>query len=165
MQFEFKFEEEKDFRFIVYIFFGLPGMLLKQKIVIVLFTGMTNSTHFLLQRPKYLRPFGKIYQSINADNLRAQNMETWPYFNQVIFARTCCGVLLAFLSLQHSSIPFFVMKRRVLIWERHAVPFVWHVAEIFLMCYGLMAKQFLKVGHCLVLWIKERVSFDHSSDQ
>lgn len=35
------------------------------------------------QRPKILRPFGKIYQSINIDSLRAQNMETWPYFNQV----------------------------------------------------------------------------------
>ncbi|ONM08373.1 putative plastid-lipid-associated protein 4 chloroplastic [Zea mays] len=44
----------------------------------------TTSTSILQpQRPKYLRPFGKIYQSINADNLRAQNMETWPYFNQV----------------------------------------------------------------------------------
>ncbi|KAK8950755.1 hypothetical protein KSP39_PZI003388 [Platanthera zijinensis] len=35
------------------------------------------------QRPKILRPFGKIYQAINTDSLRAQNMETWPYFNQV----------------------------------------------------------------------------------
>ncbi|KAG0482785.1 hypothetical protein HPP92_010869 [Vanilla planifolia] len=35
------------------------------------------------QRPKFLRPFGKIYQAINADTLRAQNMETWPFFNQV----------------------------------------------------------------------------------
>ncbi|XP_078155371.1 putative plastid-lipid-associated protein 4, chloroplastic [Carex rostrata] len=35
------------------------------------------------QRPKFLRPNGKIYQAINADTLRAQNMETWPYFNQV----------------------------------------------------------------------------------
>ena len=76
--------------------FDLPGMLLLKKIVRILFTGMPNSTHFLLQRPKYLRPFGKIYQAINADTLRAQNMETYPYFNQVIFARTCCSVLLAF---------------------------------------------------------------------
>jgi PAP_fibrillin len=37
----------------------------------------------MLQRPKFLRPNGKIYQAINADTLRAQNMETWPYFNQV----------------------------------------------------------------------------------
>ncbi|CAO1943814.1 unnamed protein product [Urochloa humidicola] len=44
----------------------------------------TTSTSILQpQRPKYLRPFGKIYQAINADTLRAQNMETWPYFNQV----------------------------------------------------------------------------------
>ncbi|KAK9110209.1 hypothetical protein Sjap_018269 [Stephania japonica] len=35
------------------------------------------------QRPKLLRPNGKIYQAINADTLRAQNMETWPFFNQV----------------------------------------------------------------------------------
>ncbi|PVH47770.1 hypothetical protein PAHAL_4G146400 [Panicum hallii] len=34
------------------------------------------------QRPKFRRPFGKIYQAINADTLRAQNMETWLYFNQ-----------------------------------------------------------------------------------
>ncbi|RLN19492.1 putative plastid-lipid-associated protein 4, chloroplastic [Panicum miliaceum] len=44
----------------------------------------TTSTSILQpQRPKYLRPFGKIYQAINADTLRAQNMETCPYFNQV----------------------------------------------------------------------------------
>ncbi|TVU45477.1 hypothetical protein EJB05_04966 [Eragrostis curvula] len=44
----------------------------------------TTSTSILQpQRPKFLRPFGKIYQAINADTLRAQNMETWPYFNQV----------------------------------------------------------------------------------
>ncbi|XVE94037.1 hypothetical protein REPUB_Repub01dG0245800 [Reevesia pubescens] len=35
------------------------------------------------QRPKFLRPNGKIYQAINLDTLRAQNMETWPFFNQV----------------------------------------------------------------------------------
>ncbi|PKA63745.1 putative plastid-lipid-associated protein 4, chloroplastic [Apostasia shenzhenica] len=35
------------------------------------------------QRPKFLQPFGKIFQAINVDSLRAQNMETWPYFNQV----------------------------------------------------------------------------------
>jgi hypothetical protein len=36
-----------------------------------------------VQRPKLLRPNGAIYQAINADTLRAQNLETWPYFNQV----------------------------------------------------------------------------------
>ncbi|XP_049388260.1 probable plastid-lipid-associated protein 4, chloroplastic [Solanum stenotomum] len=36
----------------------------------------------LSQRPKFLRANGKIYQAINADTLRAQNMETWPFFNQ-----------------------------------------------------------------------------------
>ncbi|XP_027160441.1 probable plastid-lipid-associated protein 4, chloroplastic isoform X1 [Coffea eugenioides] len=34
------------------------------------------------QRPKLLRPNGKMYQAINVDTLRAQNMETWPFFNQ-----------------------------------------------------------------------------------
>ncbi|KAM0893623.1 hypothetical protein ACQ4PT_024984 [Festuca glaucescens] len=34
-------------------------------------------------RPKFLRPYGTIYQAINTDTLRAQNMETLPYFNQV----------------------------------------------------------------------------------
>ncbi|KAF0910179.1 hypothetical protein E2562_001390 [Oryza meyeriana var. granulata] len=40
------------------------------------------------ERPKFLRPFGTIYQAINTDTLRAQNMETWPYFNQVISSKT-----------------------------------------------------------------------------
>ncbi|XP_062214849.1 probable plastid-lipid-associated protein 4, chloroplastic [Phragmites australis] len=44
----------------------------------------TTSTSILQpNRPKFLRPFGKIYQAINTDTLRAQNIETWPYFNQV----------------------------------------------------------------------------------
>uniref|UniRef100_A0ACD5X6J8 Uncharacterized protein n=1 Tax=Avena sativa TaxID=4498 RepID=A0ACD5X6J8_AVESA len=44
----------------------------------------TTSTSILQpQRPKFLRPNGTIYQAINTDTLRAQNMETWPYFNQV----------------------------------------------------------------------------------
>ncbi|XP_042043227.1 probable plastid-lipid-associated protein 4, chloroplastic [Salvia splendens] len=34
------------------------------------------------ERPKILRPNGKIYQAINLDTLRAQNIETWPFFNQ-----------------------------------------------------------------------------------
>ncbi|KAF3642544.1 putative plastid-lipid-associated protein 4, chloroplastic [Capsicum annuum] len=36
----------------------------------------------LWQRPKFLRANGKIYQAINTDTLRAQNIETWPFFNQ-----------------------------------------------------------------------------------
>ncbi|CAN6479966.1 unnamed protein product [Victoria cruziana] len=43
----------------------------------------TSSSVLARQRPKLLRPNGKIYQAINADTLRAQNMETWPFFNQV----------------------------------------------------------------------------------
>jgi len=44
----------------------------------------TTSTSILQpQRPKLLRPYGTIYQAINTDTLRAQNMETLPYFNQV----------------------------------------------------------------------------------
>ncbi|CAM6087482.1 unnamed protein product [Calypogeia fissa] len=34
-------------------------------------------------RPALFRPNGPIYQAINADTLRAQNLETWPYFTQV----------------------------------------------------------------------------------
>lgn len=43
----------------------------------------TSATIVKSQRPKFLRPNGKIYQAINADTLRAQNLETWPFFNQV----------------------------------------------------------------------------------
>ncbi|KAG6484094.1 probable plastid-lipid-associated protein 4, chloroplastic isoform X1 [Zingiber officinale] len=43
----------------------------------------TSRSILKVQRPKFLRPNGKIYQAINVDTLRAQNMETWPYFNQV----------------------------------------------------------------------------------
>ncbi|XP_059648146.1 probable plastid-lipid-associated protein 4, chloroplastic isoform X2 [Cornus florida] len=43
----------------------------------------TTSTSILqTQRPKFFRANGKIYQAINLDTLRAQNMETWPFFNQ-----------------------------------------------------------------------------------
>ncbi|KAJ3672936.1 hypothetical protein LUZ60_006310 [Juncus effusus] len=43
----------------------------------------TSRSILATQRPKFLRPNGKIYQAINTDTLRAQNMETWPYFNQI----------------------------------------------------------------------------------
>ncbi|KAL8151050.1 hypothetical protein V2J09_020858, partial [Rumex salicifolius] len=43
----------------------------------------TSQAILQLQRPPFLRPFGKIYQAINVDTLRAQNMETWPFFNQI----------------------------------------------------------------------------------
>ncbi|CAA6664913.1 unnamed protein product [Spirodela intermedia] len=43
----------------------------------------TSRSILATKRPKILRPNGKIYQSINCDTLRAQNMETWPFFNQV----------------------------------------------------------------------------------
>ncbi|XP_059457349.1 probable plastid-lipid-associated protein 4, chloroplastic [Corylus avellana] len=43
----------------------------------------TTSTSILqTQRPKFLRSSGN-YQGINLDTLRAQNMESWPFFNQV----------------------------------------------------------------------------------
>ncbi|CAK9151187.1 unnamed protein product [Ilex paraguariensis] len=42
----------------------------------------TSESILQTQRPKFLRPNGKIYQAINIDTLRAQNMETWPFFNQ-----------------------------------------------------------------------------------
>eukprot|EP01018_Ginkgo_biloba_P034928 Gb_39531 [translate_table: standard] len=43
----------------------------------------TSETILKRQRPKLLRPNGQIYQAINTDTLRAQNLETWPFFNQV----------------------------------------------------------------------------------
>lgn len=42
----------------------------------------TSQSILQTKRPKISRPNGKIYQAINADTLRAQNMETWPFFNQ-----------------------------------------------------------------------------------
>lgn len=42
----------------------------------------TSASILQNQKPKLLRPNGKIYQAINGDTLRAQNMETWPFFNQ-----------------------------------------------------------------------------------
>ncbi|RVW81069.1 putative plastid-lipid-associated protein 4, chloroplastic [Vitis vinifera] len=47
-------------------------------------------SQFYKHRPKFLRPNGKIYQAINVDTLRAQNMETWPFFNQKKAARWGC---------------------------------------------------------------------------
>ncbi|XP_058760943.1 probable plastid-lipid-associated protein 4, chloroplastic isoform X2 [Vicia villosa] len=43
----------------------------------------TSQSILQTKRPKFLRPNGKIYQAINADTLRAQNIETWPFFNQI----------------------------------------------------------------------------------
>ncbi|BBM96725.1 hypothetical protein MPTK1_1g00160 [Marchantia polymorpha subsp. ruderalis] len=43
----------------------------------------TSESILKKSRPGLLRPNGPIYQAINTDTLRAQNMETWPYFNQV----------------------------------------------------------------------------------
>ncbi|XP_047173366.1 probable plastid-lipid-associated protein 4, chloroplastic [Vigna umbellata] len=42
----------------------------------------TSQSILQTQRPKFLRPNGKIYQAINVDTLRAQNIETWPFYNQ-----------------------------------------------------------------------------------
>ncbi|ESW20484.1 hypothetical protein PHAVU_006G213100 [Phaseolus vulgaris] len=43
----------------------------------------TSQSILQTQRPKFLRPNGKIYQAINVDTLRAQNIETWPFYNQI----------------------------------------------------------------------------------
>nr|XP_043627412.1 probable plastid-lipid-associated protein 4, chloroplastic isoform X2 [Erigeron canadensis] len=43
----------------------------------------TSQSILQTKRPKILRANGKIYQAINLDTLRAQNMETWPFFNQI----------------------------------------------------------------------------------
>ncbi|OAY44898.1 probable plastid-lipid-associated protein 4, chloroplastic [Manihot esculenta] len=42
----------------------------------------TSQSILQTQRPKFLRSITN-YQAINADTLRAQNMESWPFFNQV----------------------------------------------------------------------------------
>ncbi|XP_057803605.1 probable plastid-lipid-associated protein 4, chloroplastic [Salvia miltiorrhiza] len=42
----------------------------------------TSKSLLQSERPKIFRPNGKIYQAINLDTLRAQNIETWPFFNQ-----------------------------------------------------------------------------------
>lgn len=42
----------------------------------------TSKSILQTERPKIFRPNGKIYQAINVDTLRAQNIETWPFFNQ-----------------------------------------------------------------------------------
>lgn len=42
----------------------------------------TSQSILQTQRPKLLRSRTN-YQAINADTLRAQNMESWPFFNQV----------------------------------------------------------------------------------
>ncbi|KAJ6427644.1 hypothetical protein OIU84_023103 [Salix udensis] len=42
----------------------------------------TSQSILQTQRPKLLRSKTN-YQAINADTLRAQNMESWPFFNQV----------------------------------------------------------------------------------
>ncbi|CAO2812936.1 unnamed protein product [Amaranthus hypochondriacus] len=42
----------------------------------------TSKSILQTQRPKFLRSRVN-YQAINVDTLRAQNMETWPFFNQV----------------------------------------------------------------------------------
>ncbi|XP_022762243.1 probable plastid-lipid-associated protein 4, chloroplastic isoform X1 [Durio zibethinus] len=42
----------------------------------------TSESILQTQRPKFLRSTTN-YQAINVDTLRAQNMESWPFFNQV----------------------------------------------------------------------------------
>ena len=108
---------------------------------------MWSSCHLLLQRPKYLRPFGKIYQAINADTLRAQNMETWPYFNQVIFHQNLFQCTFTFKSGICNSFLCYGAKNSNL-GTKGFTAFLWHVAEpeIFFMCNGQGAKQFWQVG-------------------
>ncbi|XP_044490705.1 probable plastid-lipid-associated protein 4, chloroplastic isoform X2 [Mangifera indica] len=42
----------------------------------------TSKSILQTQRPKFLRSTTN-YQAINVDTLRAQNMESWPFFNQI----------------------------------------------------------------------------------
>ncbi|XP_051132790.1 probable plastid-lipid-associated protein 4, chloroplastic [Andrographis paniculata] len=59
------------------------------------------------ERPKFLRPNGKIYQAINVDTLRAQNMETWPFFNQAtanLVPLNACRVAVKFDSFKVAAL-------------------------------------------------------------
>ena len=53
-----------------------------------------NVRFVLLQRPAVLRPNGPIYQAIDATTLQARNIETWPFFNQVIWLGLCIASVL-----------------------------------------------------------------------
>lgn len=43
----------------------------------------TSNSILGTSRPPFLRPFGPIYQTIDAESLRARNQETAPFFNAV----------------------------------------------------------------------------------
>ncbi|KXZ56947.1 hypothetical protein GPECTOR_1g854 [Gonium pectorale] len=43
----------------------------------------TSASILATNRPPPLRPQGPIYQTIDAENLKARNNESWPFFNQV----------------------------------------------------------------------------------
>lgn len=64
-------------------------------------TSWHHSRNNFVQRPKLLRSRTN-YQAINADTLRAQNMESWPFFNQV---KEIIGIW--FLSIPFSFHSFF----------------------------------------------------------
>ncbi|RVW79794.1 putative plastid-lipid-associated protein 4, chloroplastic [Vitis vinifera] len=70
----------------------------------------TSQSVLQTQRPKFLRPNGKIYQAISVDTLRAQNMETWPFFNQVLssYSQTASYFLLLFIIDQVNLFPMFL---------------------------------------------------------
>lgn len=75
-----------------------------------------------LQRPNLLRPNGAIYQAINADTLRAQNLQTWPFFNQVSLRskKTTCMKVILSLILQLTSCksqsPYLIAPATIWIW-------------------------------------------------
>ena len=43
----------------------------------------TSASILGTKKPAFLRPSGKIYQTIDAESLRARNRETWPFYNAV----------------------------------------------------------------------------------
>ncbi|KAL0335197.1 UNVERIFIED_CONTAM: putative plastid-lipid-associated protein 4, chloroplastic [Sesamum radiatum] len=49
----------------------------------------TSQSILQTQRPKFLRS-RRNFQAINVDTLRAQNMESWPFFNQAPILVTIC---------------------------------------------------------------------------
>lgn len=80
----------------IYVLFSFKIERQKLKLELFTFTFWSCKLHSLqksmsLQRPKFLRSSAN-YQAINLDTLRAQNMESWPFFNQVY--STCFVIVL-----------------------------------------------------------------------
>uniref|UniRef100_A0A3Q7EQN1 Plastid lipid-associated protein/fibrillin conserved domain-containing protein n=1 Tax=Solanum lycopersicum TaxID=4081 RepID=A0A3Q7EQN1_SOLLC len=80
----------------------------------------TSQSILQTKRPKFLRANGKIYQAINADTLRAQNIETWPFFNQAQKSsqvRFICNSRTKSFSRSTCAVPQGASYTRTSIWQ------------------------------------------------